>query len=165
MGQDFTSLLVQRAFQREGVQHCYAYNEVKAYVSERAIKTIKKKIYRYFTDIHSYRYIDRLRGFAEGYCQAVHRTIYMPLEDITKDNVETTKRAPCKKIKHLRYRFNIGDSVRRPHLRNIFTLQYDEKWTGEIFTVAQRFWRQSVPVYRIKDYNGEDFTVTFYQSD
>ena len=124
----------------------------RMFLKER-LKQLKKKIYRYFTDIHSYRYIDRLRGFAEGYSQAVHRTIYMPLEDITKDNEETTyinvfdrtKRAPCKKIKHLRYRFNIGDSVRRPHLRNIFTLQYDEKWTGEIFTVAQRFWRQSAP--------------------
>jgi hypothetical protein len=51
------------------------------------------------------------------------------------------------------------------HLRNILTRQYDEKSTGEIFTIAQRFWRQSVPVYRIKDYNGEDIKGTFYQSE
>jgi transposase InsO family protein len=67
MGQEFKSLLIQRAFQREGVQHFYAYNEVKASVSERAIKTIQTKIYRYFTYKQSYRYIYRLHGFAEGY--------------------------------------------------------------------------------------------------
>ena len=97
----------------------------------------------------------------------------MPPEDVPKDNEETVRistflteqKGHPVKIKHLRYRFKIGDSVCRPHLRNIFTLQYDEKWTGEIFTVAQRFWRQSVPVYRIKDYNGQDIAVIFYQSD
>jgi transposase InsO family protein len=67
MGQEFKSPLIQRAFQREGVQHFYAYNEVKASVSERAIKTIQTKIYRYFTYKQSYRYIYRLQGFAEGY--------------------------------------------------------------------------------------------------
>jgi hypothetical protein len=35
------------------------------------------------------------------------------------------------KIKHLRYRFKIGHRVRLTHLRNIFTRQYEEKWTGE----------------------------------
>lgn len=42
-GQEFKSRLVQRIFQSAGIQHFYAYNEVKASVSERAIKTIKKK--------------------------------------------------------------------------------------------------------------------------
>lgn len=48
---------------------------------------------------------------------------------------------------------------------NIFTRQYDDKWTGGIFTIAQRFWSQGVPVYRIKDYNGEYIKGTFFQSE
>ena len=68
----------------------YAYNEVKASASERAIKTIKTKIYRYFTYKQSYRYIDRLQDFAEGYNQTVHSTIDMPSEDVAKDNEEST---------------------------------------------------------------------------
>jgi hypothetical protein len=173
MGQEFKSLSLQRVFQCEGVQHCYAYNEVKASVSERTIKTNKTKTYRYFTYKQSYRYIDRLQGFAEGYNQTVHSAIDMPPEDVTKDNEETVRistfltdqKGDPVKIKHLRYRFKIGDRERLTHLRNIFTRQYDEKWTGKIFTIAQRFWRQSVPVYIIKDYNGEDIKGTFYQSE
>ena len=88
----------------------------------------------------------------------------MAPEDVTKDNEETVRistflteqKGHPVKIKHFRSRSKIGDSVRRPHLRNIFTLHYDENPTGEIFTVVHRFWRQSVPVYRIKNYNGED---------
>ena len=78
MGKEFKSLLVQRTFQSEGVQHVFAYNKVKASVSERAIKTIKTQIYRYFTYKQSYRYIDRLQSFAEGYNRTVHSTIDMP---------------------------------------------------------------------------------------
>lgn len=55
--------------------------------------------------------------------------------------------------------------MRITHLGNIFTRQYDDKWTGGIFTIAQRFWRQGVPVYRIKDYNGEYIKGTFFQSE
>ena len=69
----------------------YAYNEVKASASERAIKTIKTKIYRYFTYKQSYRYIDRLQDFAEGYNQTVHSTIDMPPEDVTQNNEETVR--------------------------------------------------------------------------
>ena len=32
-----------------------------------------------------------------------------------------------------RFRFNVGDRVRISHLSNIFTREYDDKWTGEIF--------------------------------
>lgn len=117
--------------------------------------------------------IDILQDFTDGYNHIVHSTIYMPPEDVTKDNEETVristfltdqKEDPVK-VKHLRYRFKIGDRVHLTQLRNIFTRQYDERWTKEIFTIAQRFWRQSVPVYRIKDYNGEDILGTFYQSE
>jgi hypothetical protein len=97
----------------------------------------------------------------------------MPPEDVTKDNEETERistlltdqKGDPVKIKHLRYGFKIGDRVRLTHLRNILTRQYEEKWTGEIFTIAQRCWRQSVPVYIIKDYNGEVIKGTFYQSE
>jgi hypothetical protein len=67
----------------------------------------------------------------------------MPSEDVTKDNEETVRistfltaqKGDPVKIKHLRYRFKIGDRDLLTHLRNIFTRQYDEKWTGEIFTI------------------------------
>ena len=97
----------------------------------------------------------------------------MPPEDVTKDNEETVRistfltdqKGDSVKIKHLRYRFKIGDRVRLTPLRYIFTRQYDERWTGEIVTVFQRFWRESVPIYRLNDYHGEEIKGTFYQSE
>jgi transposase-like protein len=59
-GQKFRSKCVQRLFKSMGIRHFYALNEVKAAVSERAIKTMKKKIYLYFAYKQTNKYIDKL---------------------------------------------------------------------------------------------------------
>ena len=64
-----------------------------------------------------------------------------------------------------RFRFKVGDHVRITHMRNIFSREYDDRWSGEIFTIANRLWRESTPIYRIKDYNGDYITGTFYSSE
>jgi hypothetical protein len=47
----------------------------------------------------------------------------------------------------------------------MFTREYDEKWTGEIFKVAQRIMHGGLPIYRLKDFHDEEIKATFYQSD
>ena len=63
------------------------------------------------------------------------------------------------------FKFKIGDKVRITQLRNIFSREYDEKRTGEVFNISSTFWRNNIPIYRMKDYNGEEITGTFYQSE
>jgi len=63
------------------------------------------------------------------------------------------------------FKFKIGDKVGIAQLRNIFSREYDEKWSGELFNISSRFWRNNTPIYDIKDYNGEEITGTFYQSE
>ncbi|XP_041367048.1 uncharacterized protein LOC121381764 [Gigantopelta aegis] len=69
------------------------------------------------------------------------------------------------KTKKKRFQFKVGDKVRLSHLRNVFTREYDEKWTGVIFTISQTLLRGGLPLYRVKDYNGEEIHGTFYQSE
>lgn len=171
-GQDFRAKKVQSVFRKEGIRHLLAQNEVKASVSERVIKTIKTKIYRYFTYKQSYRYIDKLQSFADAYNNTIHSTIDMEPSKVTKSNEETvrvstylSKPNTRKTVKHMTFRFKIGDQVRITYLRNIFSREYDEKWTGEVFKVSHRFFRNGIPVYRLKDYSGEEITGTFYQSE
>ena len=154
MGQEFKSKVEQRIFKSAGIQHFYAYSEVKASASERAIKTTKTKIYRYFTYKQSYRYIDRLQDFAEGYNQTVHSTIDMPPEDVTQNNEETVRistfltdqKGDPVKIKHLRYRNEeyIYSSIRRKmERRNIHycTMILETKYT-ESRIIMERILRE-----------------------
>lgn len=72
-----------------------------------------------------------------------------------------------KKPKTLRkpFRFKIGDYVRLIHLRNPFSREYNERWTGEIFVISQRILRGGLPVYRVQDFDKDEIKGTFYQSE
>ena len=74
---------------------------------------------------------------------------------------------PEKKTKKVRkpFRFKVGDKVRLTYIRNPFTREYDEKWTGGIFKISQKILRGGLPVYRLKDFHDEEIKGTFYQSE
>ena len=172
-GQEFRARVVQSLFKSENIRHMFAESDVKASISERVIKTVKSKIYRYFTHTQSYEYVNELQHFAEGYNKTVHRTIDMKPIDVRRDNEEEarvatylSRKKPERSINKLRFKFKVGDYVRISHTRNIFTRAYDESWTGEIFKVAQRFVRDGVPLYRLTDYNEtEEIKGSFYTSE
>ncbi|XP_033729515.1 uncharacterized protein LOC117318663 [Pecten maximus] len=142
---------------------------------KRVIKTIKSRLYRYFTHKRNYVYVTKLQTFAESYNQTYHRTIGMAPANVTKTN-ETSiwwrmywpkKQSVIRKTKKIRkpVKFKVGDQVRLSHLRNLFSREYDEKWTGEIFTISQKILRGGLQVFRVKDYDGDEIKGTFYQSE
>ena len=174
-GQEFRSKEVNKLLDRYGIKHLYAQNESKAAISEFVIKTIKSRLYRYFTHTRNYEYIRKLQSFANSYNQTHHRTIGMAPAKVTKAK-ETSiwwrmywpkNDLVIRKTKKVRkpFKFKVGDKVRLSHLRNPFTREYDERWTGEIFTIAQKILRGGLPLYRVKDYDGDEIKGTFYQSE
>ena len=171
-GQEFRARQVQTLLRSRNIKHLLTNNETKAAVAERVLKTIKTRIYRYFTYKQSYSYADKLQSFADSYNETYHRTIGMSPSTVTK-NKETgiwwrmywPKKTEVSSKTRKPFRFKVGDQVRISHLRNVFTREYDDKWTGEIFTISQKILRGGLPLYRLKDYNGETIDGTFYQSE
>ena len=53
-GQEFRAKVVESVLKSKSIRHMFAESDVKASISERVIKTIKSKIYRYFTHKQSY---------------------------------------------------------------------------------------------------------------
>ena len=175
-GQEFRSKAFNALLKNRDIEHLYAQNtEVKANYVERVIKTVKAKIYRYFTYNLTDRYLDHLRDFAGNYNKTYHRTIDMAPAQVTESK-ETDlwwrmywpKKTPViPEVKRTRkpFKFKLGDRVRISHLRNVFSREYDEKWSGEIFAVSQKILRGGLPVYRLKDYDGDEIKGTFYQPE
>ncbi|XP_062619356.1 uncharacterized protein LOC134280919 [Saccostrea cucullata] len=155
------------------IEHFYSQNtEVKANYAERAIKTIKTKMYRYMTFKQSQRYIDRLQEFAQSYNKTYHRTIDTEPELVRPNNEEEVRVSTflsreeiSRKQSKRPYKFKVGDKVRISKISSIFDREYDQKWSGEIFIVFRRFLRNGIPVYKLKDYNDEAITGTFYQPE
>lgn len=89
---------------------------MKANYAERAIKTIKTKMYRYMTFKQSQRYICHLQEFARGYNKTYHRTIDTKPELVQPNNKEEVRvstflsREKIQSKQPLRpHKFKVGD--------------------------------------------------------
>lgn len=169
-GGEFTGGKIQSFFKQHGVHHFVTQNEeIKANYAERAIKTIKMKIYKYFTYKQTYRYIDVLEAFTDAYNHSFHRTIKMAPAHVNKENeqkVHDTQYNPnVSSTKAPKYKYNVDDSVRISHRKKVFTREYHEKWSGEVFHIYERFIRTGLPMYKLKDYDKEEIVGSFYEQE
>ena len=145
-----------------GVRYFPTQNETKASTSERAIKTIKTKLYRYFTYIQS---------IADSYNKTYHRTIGVPPADVKENNAEEVRlstyfaRHNQTRPNLKRFKFKLGDYVRISYLKNVFTRAYDETYSREVFQVRKRYHSGVLPIYRLRDLQQEEIKGTFYESE
>lgn len=174
-GQEFRAKEVQQVLKDHNITHLYAQNETKAAIAERVIKTIKTRIYRFMTYKQGYDYINKLQTFVKSYNGTYHRTIGMAPKSVNNRNETAVwwrmywpkEHMNVKKTKTVRkpFRFKIGEYVRLTHLRNPFSREYDERWTGEVFIIYQRILRGGLPVYKVQDFDKDEIKGTFYQSE
>ena len=169
-GQEFRARVVRDLMAQNNVKQLFAENETKAAISERAIKTIKARIYRFLMHKNSHVYLPELQDFANSYNHTVHSTIGTEPASVSKAKEDEVRLAtyysrPRAQEKRQEFKFKKGDKVRISHLRNKFTREYDQRWTGEVFTIDQRFHRGSKAIYKLKDYYSEPISGSFYGSE
>ena len=188
-GGEFANRIMKKWFDDHHILHSVTHNEMKANYVERLIKTIKSRIVKYFNFKNTHEYVSQLDDFMEGYNDTYHSGIKMKPSSVNKNNelmlwqqqyVEPfVKEAMAKNIvkdnsvmkkekkkkKKKTFLFKIGDTVRISHLRSLFHREYDQKWTGEVFTVTKRWSREGVYVYELDDYSGQSLAGTFYEPE
>ena len=174
-GTEFLNRKMNTYLKKRGVAHQSTENEVKAAFAERFIKTLKKKMTKYFLHKQNFHYTDVLSSFVESYNKTYHRSIKMAPIKVTEKNKDEVyeelyiypywKSLQKKKKKVTRFRYKIGDTVKISHLREVFDREYSQKWTSEVFTITQRLHMDGKPVYKLKDYSGEKIQGRFYQSE
>ena len=168
-GSEFTNREVQKFLKSQDVYHFVTQNEPKANFAERAIKTIKMKLYRYMTQHQTFRYIDVLRQVVDAYNNTYHRSIKTAPSKVSSQNEAELwlqqYRKPQRQEPQEKFKFKIGDWVRISFLKKPFDREYQQKWTGELFQITDRKKRQGRPIYTLSDYAGEDVAGTFYPEE
>ena len=74
-GKEFYNRGVQAWFKKQGTHHFSTYGDSKASVVERWHRTLKQRMYRYFTAHNTLRYVDVLQPLIHTYNHAYHRSI------------------------------------------------------------------------------------------
>ena len=115
-------------------------NKGKSVVSEKFIRTLKNKIYKYMTSISKNVYIDTLDDMVNEYNNTYHRIIKMKPVDVKSGNfIEYNVHSIDKDPK-----FKIGDYVRISKYKNIFAKDYTTNWSEEVFVIKK--FKNAVPL-------------------
>lgn len=140
--------------------------DTKAAFAERVIRTLKSRLYRYFTAANSWRYIDVLGDIVDSYNNTTHRTIGMKPTDVRRSDVKAIKKRMYPMLSNVRikFKFSVGDQVRLAKEKHYFEKGYKQGWTNEIFTISERLARVP-PVYKVQDSSGEEIVGTFYEPE
>ena len=165
-GTEFVNSTFQSMLRRRGIKFYTSENEdIKAAVVERFNRTLKEKMYRYFTSKHTRRYTDILQDLVYAYNHTHHRSIGMAPADVTADNEDIVRaRLYPVQTKLLDWKFKVGDKVRIVMQRRPFQKGYIGNWSEEIFVVTARM--PTAPVtYKLKDLTGDAIKGTFYSDE
>ena len=122
-GTEFFNKHFKALLKDEDIELYNTYNETIASVMERLIRTLKTRMWRYFKAKKTMRYIDILPDLVYSY----NHSIKMKPADVTADNerqVWHTLFHDHDEVKHVKYKFNIGDQVRISKIKRTFEKGY-----------------------------------------
>ena len=140
-GEEFKYKGLQDYFKSMNIHHFFAHNTPKANYAERVIKTLKTKVYRYIVKHQTLKYIDHLQAIVKSYNNTVHSALGIAPVKVTKSNeseirYDQYKLRKYKKPKPAKFQYKVGDKVRTSYSKGAFDRQYDQTFSGEVFTVT-----------------------------
>ena len=132
-GSEFYNRSMKSFAQNNNIEMYSTHNAAKSAVTERSIRTLKNKIYKYMTSISKNVYIDKVDDIVNKYKNTYCSTIKVKPVDINLSiyiyfNKENNKEGP---------KFKLGNHVRISKYRAI---KYKEKgyvpnWSEEVFVI------------------------------
>ncbi len=149
--------------------HIYYYHiktTHKASTAERVNKTIKQKIWKYFTATGKEKWINVLDDIVSNYNKTYHSTIKMAPNQVTWHNRREVFKNMYPKINQIvKCRLRVGQRVRIALNKDIFEKGYTQNWSKDIFTIVRAFQKNGVCWYRLEDsqHNIYPKTKYFYQ--
>ena len=167
-GTEFLNSTLKGMLKQRNIRQFVVYGDTKAQIVERFIRTLKNRMWRYFTVQKTHRYLDVLDDLVQGYNAAYHRSIGRSPDSVTHDNAqEVWHRLYDKTVKmerKVRYRFRAGDRVRLSKKAETFKKGYTPGWTEEVFVISRKI-PGYPPQYKIEEWDGTPVEGSFYEQE
>ena len=173
-GTEFLNQTFQNYLKSIKIKHVTSQNAaIKGAIVERWNRTLKNKLFRYFTYANTRQYLKILPKIIKSYNATYHRSIKTQPRLVTHANTPRIfinlysnamiKQFNADKTKN-NSRFQVGDRVRISESQRTFEKGYLPRWSREIFTIHRRM-RTYPQVYKIRDDNGEVILGSFYPEE
>ncbi len=166
-GTEFMCKPVQALLKTKDIQHFVSNSDKKAAVVERFNRTLKTRIWTYFTAKKTKRYVDVLQDFVTAYNTSKHRSIGMePAKVRAKHTNEIWRRLYGDGSVRPPNRKNAqpGELVRISRWKGIFEKGYMPNWSKETFHVGKVI-RQPQTMFELHDKEGEPLRGNFYAKE
>jgi len=160
-GTEFYNTQFQNLMKKYSIKHYSTYSSIKAGIVERAIRTLKNKLYTYFTATGSYNWINSISKLIQKYNNTKHSTIKCtPSEARSKSNVLIFS----KQNNIIKPKFKIKDKVRISKYKHAFSKGYTPNWTTEVFTISNILNTDPV-TYQLTDSLNKQILGCFYEKE
>ena len=163
-GTEFYNVNLRRVLESNGNIQLYStYNEPKASIAERFIRTLRNKIESNYILTQSTVWYDILPQLIHEYNTTRHRTIKMTPEEASKpENSETVyENLMSRKVSVPSVKFVVGDKVRISVHKRMFEKGATANWSEEVYEVSEILPTRPI-TYKLRDLAGEDIQGGFY---
>ena len=170
-GLEFQSKAMLEYFEANRIQKYAIYSDdIHAGVVERANRTIKERLYRYFNQNKTHRWVDVIDKIVEGINNTPNRTTGVEPNSVNYKNAEQLRRTvygpnPWEPGK-AKPKYDVGDIVRISKHKGKFAKGYHPNYTLENFRIKEVY-ETKPPHYKVEDLNkpSEEITGKIYEPE
>ena len=169
-GLEFINKPTKELLKKNNIHWFATENETKAQVVERFNRTLKNRMWKWFTMQGKNDWITVLPDLLYNYNNTKHRSIGMTPEEASLKKNESTVYEKLFPVNCFlpsiakKRNFAVGDQVRITIKRGDFRKGYRPNFTRELFKISKVLNTEPV-TYRIKDLQGEEIKGSFYEQE
>ena len=136
-GLEFYNKYVNMLFAQYNIHSYSIKTSTKAGAAERANRTIKSIIWKYFTEHNTKTWIGQMESIQDTYNKTYHRIIKRAPNEVTWSNRKEVFKVMYPDIRdRVKCKLREGDRVRVAIYKDIFAKGYTQNWSKEIYTVV-----------------------------
>lgn len=168
-GKEFVGAAFQDLLKKKDIQFRIARNpDIKAAIVERFNRTLKERMWRYFTYSRQKRYLDVLQSIVSAYNNSTHSAIKMTPVSVTLATAARARQNLIQRYKRperCRPKYKEGDIVRISSAKAAFAKGYEGGWSSELFKIHRVSLSICPVVYFLRDLHDEDIDGIFYEPE
>lgn len=166
-GTEFVNKNFKALMQENDISFFTSQNEdIKCSIVERFNRTLKSKMWKYFTNYTTYKWIDIIDALVSSYNNSKHRSIGEKPAHVTWNMTDRILKRLYPDSKVFKTpKFAVGDHIRISKYKQVFDKGYIPNYTEEIFLIHKIVVKNTEPFYKIKDLKGELIDGYFYEKE